>query len=130
MTSQIQVPNALAYQTLLPTPLPTSQVDRELTVPTRRPIWAALQSLQPCSALTDIIYLERIEHFSLFQFNHVWMVTFTSEKGMEELAELSELNEERKKCAVRYAHCGEIATKAHWVLQNVPDSRPQRLAET
>lgn len=109
-----------AYRTLLP-PLPTGKLAENALFLHGDPSARPFRVEDFASALSDITDLKKIECLGPFQFNHLWMVTFTSEEDLEELAARTEITVKGRRCLIINPNRREIAVRVHWVPPKVPD---------
>ncbi|KAH9377011.1 hypothetical protein HPB48_018739 [Haemaphysalis longicornis] len=111
---------ATAYRTLLPT-LPTGKMSENAVFlhadPSARP-YGIDDIVAAISAVAD---LKTITNMGPFQFNHVWMVTFRTEKEMQQLASLTEIKAKGRRCLVINPNQQEKEVKIHWMPPKAPD---------
>ncbi|KAH9378891.1 hypothetical protein HPB48_015696 [Haemaphysalis longicornis] len=110
------------YQTLLP-PLPTLKMSENSLFLHGDPSAWLFRVEDFAFTLGDITDLQKIKCLCPFQFNPRWMVTFTSEADMEELAARTEITVKGRRCLVINPNRREIAVRLHWVSPKVPDER-------
>ncbi|KAH9372410.1 hypothetical protein HPB48_009634 [Haemaphysalis longicornis] len=73
------------------------------------------------STLGDVTDQQKIECLGPFQFDHLWIMTFTSGADMGELAARTEITVKGRRCLVNNPNRREIAVRVHWVPPKVPD---------
>lgn len=111
---------ATAYRTLLPT-LPTGKMSENAVFlhadPSARP-YGIDDIVDAISAVAD---LKTIINLGPFQFNHVWMVTFRTEKEMQQLASQTEIKAKGRRCLVINPNQQEKEVRIHWMPPKAPD---------
>lgn len=80
-------------------------------------------------ALQDIVNKDDVSAFGVYQYNHVWAISFRNRAAKDSLLARKELNVKGQRCVIIEPNKKDIVVKIHWVPGNVPDEAIVRAFE-
>lgn len=77
-------------------------------------------------ALEQIVSKEDVSNFGVYQYNHVWAITFRGSAAKEKLLQEKEISVKGQRCLVIDPNKKEVEIKLHWIPGDVSDESVEK----
>ncbi|XP_064467254.1 uncharacterized protein LOC135378227 [Ornithodoros turicata] len=120
--------DTMNYKIIMPT-IPTGTVTRNTLFLHGNPEGRPYNVGHFGQALEGLVKKEDVSNFGVYQYNHVWVISFRSAIAKERLLAMKELEVKGQRCMVIDPNRTEIEIKIHWIPGNVSDEALQKALE-